>query len=91
VEYIWTLPDRQSAWDIVANALTIEDEYRELLRFVLEFQDGTLFKLAQTLNNEDSLKTGVILKVLDDKQSNEAEKHSRRVDGLVQPDGSPAR
>lgn len=88
LEYVWTLPDRESAFDLIANALTIEDEYRELLQYVLDFKDGTLFKLAQTLNNEDSLKTGVILKVLDDKQSNEAEEHRRRTDRLVQPDGS---
>lgn len=88
LEYIWTIPDRESAFDLIANALTIEDEYRELLQYVLDFKDGTLFKLAQTLNNEDGLKTGVTLQVLDDKQSNEAEEHRRRTDRLVQPDGS---
>jgi len=62
LNYIWSIPDRQSAHDLIDNALTIEDEYRELLQYVLDFADGTLFKLAQKLNNEEGLKTGIVLK-----------------------------
>jgi hypothetical protein len=78
IEYVWTIPDRQSCHDLIENALTIEDEYRELLKFVMDFKDGTLFKLAQTLNNEYGLKTGVLLKVLDDKQASNAEESCGR-------------
>lgn len=77
LEYVWSIPDRQSCHDMVENALTIDPEYRELLQYVLDFRDGTLFKLAQKLNNEDRLKTGIVLKTT---TSDQAEKvmHDRK-------------
>jgi hypothetical protein len=35
------------------NAIAIPESERELLNFVLDFQDGTLLKLAKKLNGEE--------------------------------------
>ena len=36
------------------NALQVVDEEKELLRFVLQFDDGTLLKLCKKLNGEET-------------------------------------
>lgn len=52
-EYIWTIPDRDAAEYLLNNMLHLEPEEQELLRFVMDFRDGTLDKLCKKLNNEE--------------------------------------
>ena len=44
LEYIWTIPSPASCQMYRANALMVAPEERELLQFVLDFDDGTLEK-----------------------------------------------
>jgi hypothetical protein len=53
VEHLWTIPDRDTSEIFYENALIIVPEERELLKFVLDFYDGTLLRKAQKLNEED--------------------------------------
>jgi len=54
VEYIWTIPDKESCFVLKQNALQVVEKEQELLKFVLEFSDGTLMKKCQKLNGEKS-------------------------------------
>lgn len=57
LEYMWTLPDRETCILFKINALQVPPEERELLDYILSFYDGSLLKLAKQLNGEreDSL------------------------------------
>jgi len=52
IEFIWVIPSRQTCFWLKDNVLSILPEERELLNFVLQFADGTLYKLAKKLNKE---------------------------------------
>ena len=52
LEYVWSLPDKSSCFMLKANALMVAPEERDMLKFVLDFFDGTLDTLAQTYNKE---------------------------------------
>lgn len=58
IEFLWVVPSKPTCEHFVMNALTIPDEEKELLNFVLKFTSGELDALAQKLNNE---KDGLIL------------------------------
>lgn len=52
IEYIWTIPDRETCHHLKFNAMEVVPEEREILKFVLMFDNGDLFKLCKKLNNE---------------------------------------
>lgn len=52
IEYIWTIPSKDACYHLKDNALIVAPEERELLRYVLEFADGTLFRVAKKWNSE---------------------------------------
>jgi hypothetical protein len=52
LEFIWVIPDMETATIFKGYALEVEPEERELLKFVLDFYDGTLDGVARKLNNE---------------------------------------
>lgn len=52
IEFIWTVPDKESCYHLRENALMVHPEERQLLQFVLDFFDGTLLQLCKKLNNE---------------------------------------
>lgn len=54
IQFFWTIPDRGTCFYFKQNALQVVDEEKELLRFVLQFDDGTLLKLCKKLNNEET-------------------------------------
>ena len=52
LEYIWTIPSKDTCLHLKDNALQVHESERELLKFVLDFADGSLYKLCRKLNNE---------------------------------------
>jgi len=52
LEFLWVVPSRDTCQYMADNALTIDKEQRELLNFVLDFNDGTLLQRAKQLNGE---------------------------------------
>ncbi len=50
LEYLWTIPDRQTCFNLAQNANIVEE--KELLECVIKFANGSLFKLCKKLNNE---------------------------------------
>lgn len=52
IEFLWVVPSKDTCQLFKQNALQITPEEKELLGFVMDFTDGTLFKLAKKLNRE---------------------------------------
>ncbi len=52
IEYLWSVPDEQTCQYLKDERLSLPDSQRELLKFAVEFSDGTLLKLAKKLNGE---------------------------------------
>jgi len=52
IVYMWTIPSRESCEYLKKNALYVDKSERELLKYVLAFNDGSLLKLAKQLNGE---------------------------------------
>jgi hypothetical protein len=52
IEYLWTIPSKDTCIHFKNNILQIAESERGLLKFILEFSDGSLFKLAKKLNGE---------------------------------------
>lgn len=55
IEYIWTVPDKETCLHLKENALMIHPEEKELLGFIMDFADGTLFKRALELNGDEKI------------------------------------
>lgn len=52
VEFLWVIPAKDICEMFTVNAIDIDKSERELLKFVLDFNDGTLLNLAKKLNGE---------------------------------------
>lgn len=52
VEYLWTVPAADTCTYLIANALTLPEQERDLLEFVMDFLDGTLLRHSKKLNGE---------------------------------------
>lgn len=64
IEHIWSIPDRDTSYTYLTQALMVAPEERQLLNFILDFKSGELAKLAMKLNGEE-IPLGV-----DDERSN---------------------
>jgi hypothetical protein len=52
LSFLWVVPSKDTCKLFKDNVLRIASEERDLLKYVLDFEDGTLLKLAKELNNE---------------------------------------
>lgn len=52
LEYLWTIPSKDTVSLLINNALEVSPEERELLMHALSFTDGTYFRKAKELNGE---------------------------------------
>lgn len=52
IEFLWVVPSKHTCEMYKENVLEVPSEERELLKYVLHFEDGTLLKYAKIRNNE---------------------------------------
>ena len=52
IEYIWTIPTKEVCYYLLKNRNYVIPEEQELLKYVLEFSLGELFRLSKRLNGE---------------------------------------
>ena len=52
IEFIWVIPSKDACIHLKENAMYVIDEEKQLLQYVFDFADGTLFELSKKLNNE---------------------------------------
>jgi hypothetical protein len=59
IDFLWVVPGKQTCFHLRENALTIPEDHKVLLQYVLNFFDGTLLRKAKELNGE--VETSIIL------------------------------
>ena len=52
LEFLWVVPSKNTCLFLIDHRLEVPIEQHQLLKFVLDFQDGSLMKLAQKINGE---------------------------------------
>lgn len=52
IEYLWTIPSKDTCIHLKNNALLVAPQERHLLDFILKFADGTLYRMCKRLNGE---------------------------------------
>lgn len=52
IEYVWCVPDRETCFIFLENKDKVIFEETELLKTILDFNDGSLYRMAKKLNNE---------------------------------------
>lgn len=52
IEFLWSIPDIQACLNLKYNAHKLPDDQKQLLKFVLDYADGTLATKARLLNGE---------------------------------------
>jgi len=52
IEYLWTIPDRETCFYLKNNINLVDPAEHELLDFVIKFDNGTLLRLCKKLNGE---------------------------------------
>jgi hypothetical protein len=60
IEFLWVIPSRETCFTLTENIKEVVPAEYGLLENVLKFADGTLFKLAKTLNGEVELASPLI-------------------------------
>ncbi|MFI5332559.1 MAG: hypothetical protein ACHQVS_00490, partial [Candidatus Babeliales bacterium] len=53
IDYLWCIPSREICQEFIHDPLSVPEEEKQLLSHVLDFNDGTLFRLAKQLNGEE--------------------------------------
>ena len=52
LDFLWVIPSKDACLMLKDNAMLVMPEERQLLQFVLDFADGSLFEMAKRLNGE---------------------------------------
>ncbi len=52
LDFLWVIPSKDACLMLRDNAIMVMPEERQLLQFVLDFADGSLFQMAKKLNGE---------------------------------------
>jgi len=50
--YLWTVPSKDACFHLKDNALLVDSKEKELLNYVFQFFDGTLYNMSKKLNGE---------------------------------------
>jgi len=56
IEFLWVVPSKHTCEMYKQDILQVPTEERQLLKYVLDFEDGTLLKYAKLRNNEFSIR-----------------------------------
>lgn len=63
VEFLWVIPDPRTIKYFMENVFSIPEEDRCLIKYIMDFNDGTLDKLARKLNGEEVNQINPIVKI----------------------------
>ena len=59
--FIWMLPFKDRCDNLRINMLNLTDGEKSMYQYVLDFDDGTLERVARELNNEDDITANLVL------------------------------
>jgi hypothetical protein len=54
LEFLWVVPSNYTCGVFKDNIMDISKEEKPLLKFILDYEDGTLFRLSKKLNGEEA-------------------------------------
>lgn len=54
LEYLWCIPDKETCLTFLENKHLVVPEEQHLLQHVIDYEDGSLFRLAKKLNKEQA-------------------------------------
>lgn len=60
IEFIWTVPDKETCLTFKENVTKIVPEEQALLGFVLDFYSGALYRKAKEFNGEEMVRGGIL-------------------------------
>ena len=60
LKFLWVIPSKDTCILFKNNALEIVASERSLLQYILDFDDGTLYKLAKKFNGEQEVRGGAL-------------------------------
>lgn len=63
VEFLWVIPDPKTIQYFLEHAFDLPQEDKCLLKYIMDFNDGTLDKLARRLNGEEVNQRNPIVKI----------------------------
>jgi hypothetical protein len=52
IDFLWVIPSKDTCTEMIRDPLGVPAEENQLLKYVLDYADGTLFKLSKTKNGE---------------------------------------
>ena len=64
LQFLWVVPDQETCEVFLENKEKIVPEEQALLKYVLEYYDGTLFNMAKKLNGESQFAGSALEKSL---------------------------
>ena len=62
IEYLWTVPDEQTALTLKENAAIVHPSEHQSLQMVLDYYNGNLMRICKKLNGEISTSGGSLIK-----------------------------
>ena len=77
IDLIWVIPNREMSIDFVRNRELVPPQAMSLLKYILDFEDGSLTRRMKELNKEEDLITGVVVYKKTDTTENLKENHGR--------------
>ena len=60
IEYIWTVPDKETCLTLYQNKDIVVPSEQALLKMIIKFYDGSLYRLMKKFNKE-KMQTGIVL------------------------------
>lgn len=60
LEFVWVIPDRETCLMFKENANKIVPEEQGLLKFVMDFYEGTLYRKMKEFNGEQMVRGGIL-------------------------------
>jgi hypothetical protein len=84
LELLWTLPPREDCQEMRDDAANIAPEWKENLKYVMDYFDGSLRKMADELNKADQLSQGIVLRTYDDAQMTKKQHHKKLMESIFQ-------
>lgn len=62
ISVLWSIPDEYHAHKLRENASITDPELWQLVKYVIDYFDGTLLNLCKKLNKEDELLTNIVIR-----------------------------
>ena len=80
LELLWTLPGKEHAGEMYNDADNVAPEWRENVRYVVDYYNGKLKHKADELNAADKLNNNIIVTAYSDSQMTRKQDHKKLMD-----------